>query len=328
MHITKHRSTVEDISDTASKEFSNSSNMSKMKEDWKELEFTTTEMEGKNSPILSGEAVEILQQTLDEHIIKTQTMKGSPFAKFMLPDIEAWEKMLMSTSDNLDIWLSVQQVWMALEPVFSSEDIIQQMPKEGRIFKKVDLMWDKLMKKISGDPAALSVVAIDDLGTTLRDCDAKLQEVQKGLSEYLSEKRKAFPRFYFLSDDELLEILSETKDPLRVQPHLRKCFEGVHRLDFDEEKKILAMLSVEGERVPMERVIDPMAAKGMVEVWLLQVEDVMIKSVRAVVENSLKEYTKMPRDKWILSYAGQAVLCISQLFWTQQTEEMMQKGGL
>ena len=59
MHITKHRSTVEDISDTASKEFSNSSNMSKMKEDWKELEFTTTEMEGKNSPILSGEAVEI-----------------------------------------------------------------------------------------------------------------------------------------------------------------------------------------------------------------------------------------------------------------------------
>lgn len=125
------------------------------------------------------------------------------------------------------------------------------------------------MNKVHDNPAALSVIEYEELGSILKRADTLLEVVKKGLNDYLESKRGLFPRFYFLSNEELLEILSETKEPRRVQPHLKKCFEGIASLKFDDENKIHGMYSIEGELVPYTKVIDPIASKGQVELWLV-----------------------------------------------------------
>jgi dynein heavy chain, axonemal len=102
-------------------------------------------------------------------------------------------------------------------------------------------------------------------------------------------KRGSFPRFYFLSDAELLEILSETKDPLKVQPHLGKCFEGIKKLKFDDkgEKKIFGMFSSEGEYVEFLTEVNTNLANGNVDNWLQWVEERMIDAVRDVTQKAL-----------------------------------------
>ena len=112
-----------------------------------------------------------------------------------------------------------------------------------------------------------------------------------------------------------------------MQPHLGKCFEGISKLQFDGKLIIHGMISVEGEKVPFNETLDPQAANGMVEKWLLQVEGMMKESISAVCTKSWAAYLRKPRIEWVLDWPGMVILAVDQIFWTLETEEALANGG-
>ncbi|OAJ37962.1 hypothetical protein BDEG_21931 [Batrachochytrium dendrobatidis JEL423] len=325
LNLTPYLTQFEAISDGASKEHSLQKSLCKMRDDWEPLVFTCIDYKDTGTKILS--AFDEVQSLLDDQIVKVQTMRSSPFARPMEEDVKSWETTLNNVQDIIDSWLSVQATWLYLEPIFTSEDIMAAMPVEGKKFKTVDRTWRDIMSTTSEDPKILAVSKIPGILQRLNESNLLLEEIQKGLNDYLEKKRLFFPRFFFLSNDELLEILAETKDPLRVQPHLKKCFEGINSLVFQDGTKIIAMCSSENEKVKLKEVIEPANAKGAVEKWLLQVEKVMQMSVHQQIVNSHKAYMDTPREKWILEWPGQVVICVSQIYWTKEVTEVLQKNN-
>lgn len=247
MNLFKWVDDIVDIGDRAGKEYTIEMNMNKMRTDWESIHFNLIAFKKTNTYTVTG--YDDALQLLDEHQLLTQAMQFSPFKKPFEEDIEEWSQSLLTVSNCLDEWVRCQGQWMYLQPIFDSPDIMKQLPSENKKFKNVDKNWREIINTTRQNPNVLKSCLREGLLERFQECNKNLDIVQIGLKEYLETKRGSFARFYFLSDSDLLEILSQTKEVENVKPHLRKVFENVADLTFETDKTITSMSSGEGETI-------------------------------------------------------------------------------
>jgi len=142
---------------------------------------------------------------------------------------------------------------------------------------------------------------------------------EKALAEYLETKRLFFPRFYFVSSADLLDILSIGNQPKLVMKHLTKLFDSIAKLELGVNEKneiaALGMYAKDGEYVKFDEISE---CVGPVEIWLNKAQQRMRSSLRSYMGHAVIAYEEKPREHWLFDYPAQVSLCGTQIWWTTE----------
>lgn len=234
-----------------------------------------------------------------------------------------------------DVWIDVQRQWVYLEGIFSgSADIKHLLPVESARFQNINTEFLAVMKKVYKSPFVLDVMNIAGIQKSLERLADLLNKIQKALGEYLERERSSFPRFYFVGDEDLLEIIGNSKDILRIMKHLKKMFAGISTVSLDEGlTQIQAMASREGEEV---RFSEPILLKDYPKIndWLARIETMMRLSLADLLCEAVTELqdfygsgTDVGKDalmNWLEKYPAQLVTLAIQVAWTASVEKSLE----
>ncbi|KAJ1555299.1 Dynein heavy chain 6, axonemal, partial [Nowakowskiella sp. JEL0078] len=323
LRVFEFKEEIGNISSQAGSEAALEEMLGKVVKTWNDAEFIVINYRDNKDVFILG-AIDDIQTMLEDSQVTIATIKSSRFIGPIRGEVEKWDKQLNLFSETLDAWMVCQRNWLYLESIFSAPDIQRQLPDEARMFSQVDRTWKDIMRKVYRNPNAMKSGTIPGLLETLQQNNVLLDQIQKCLEDYLESKRLLFPRFYFLSNEELLEILSQTRNPQAVQPHLSKCFDAIKSLEFSSSDTknvdIVAMISPEGERVPFVKTIK---ARGNVEAWLGSVEEAMVGVLRRLLKSALSEYEEPKRCDWIREHVGQVVVTGNQVIWCRDITECL-----
>ncbi|XP_068269716.1 LOW QUALITY PROTEIN: dynein axonemal heavy chain 17 [Nyctibius grandis] len=291
------------------------------------LDTTWATMEFEHEPhartgVLLLKLDEMLIETLEDNQVQLQNLMTSKYLAFFLQEVSGWQQKLSTTDSVISIWFEVQRTWSHLESIFiGSEDIRNQLPEDSKHFDAIDRDFKKLMTDAVKTPNVIEATNKPGLYDKLEALQKRLAVCEKALAEYLETKRLAFPRFYFVSSADLLDILSNGNEPAEVSRHLPKLFDSLAKLKFKKSpdkkplKVGLGMFSRDEEYVPLDAECD---LSGQVEVWLNRVLASMRSTLRALIPEAVGTYEEKPREQWVLDYPAQVALTCTQIWWTTE----------
>ncbi|KAI8425207.1 hypothetical protein MSG28_007028, partial [Choristoneura fumiferana] len=324
LNLHKYEEEVKTIVDKSVKEAA-------MEKTLKELEATWAVMEFDYSPhdrtgIKLPKASEELVETLEDNQNQVQNMMSSKFIGFFEVEVTAWQKKLGTADAVISLWFEVQRKWQYLESIFvGSDDIRAQLPEDSRRFDNIDKTFKELLKDIGNTPNVVASTNKAGLLDKLEELMKNLNLCEKALNDYLETKRLAYPRFYFVSSADLLDILSNGNNPPAVGRHLTKLYDNLAKLVFPKgSKHAFEMISKENEEhVPFKAPCCD--CSGKVELWLNRVTDCMRYTLRDIFEHAVISYEDKPRDEWVFDWPAQPALVSTQIWWTTETNQAFEK---
>ncbi len=318
---------LSEIADTAAKEYANERQLMSIE---RFLDQTVIELkphkEFADVFVFTSNHIEDLYSTIVDHLYRIQTMKSSKYAEVFQAQIVEIESRLTLGKEIIELWKNLQSQWIYLEPIFMSEDINKSLPHESAKFKETNAELKSFLLQRRRDPGLKSICKDNDQLHSLSRMLESLQNIDKNLENYLDKKRNVFPRFYFLSSEALIELLSNSKNPEKIQKFLKNLFEGISRFNFNSEGHIVELVSSEGEVLHLKQSIDLSAYRGYIERWLSDLEGYMATEVKRAVITGLQDYGIKAKEQFIKGRISQACVNAFMTAWSYETENAIVAG--
>lgn len=283
-----------------------------------------------------------IKQDLEDKgaMIAGMKAQASKLTKDILARIKLKETQFQTIINNMELWIGVQSLWASLQSFFIGGDIRKDLPGPTKQFEGADKEWAKLMDKASGTKSVVVLCSGNELTPLLTDIDNILKICQKNLDNYLENKRGAFPRFYFVSNSVLLDILSKKNDPASIKTNLNIIFDALNDIDFSDfdKKYIIKIRQIKSESQPehvqeVDMKAHPVKCDIKIEDWLNDLVKNMQLSIRDLFEKSyfdVKFYfdqsltaTLDQFEEYLKKYICQVVLFGLQVLGTKKLEEFV-----
>ncbi|CAH0551344.1 unnamed protein product [Brassicogethes aeneus] len=330
VNLQKNESIVKDIILIAQGEMALEEFLKQVRESWQTYELDLINYQNKCKLIRGWDD---LFNKVKEHINSVAAMKLSPYYKVFEEEALTWEEKLNRINALFDVWIDVQRRWVYLEGIFSgSADIKTLLPVETSRFQSISSEFLGLMKKVSKSPMVMDVLNIPGVQRALERLADLLGKIQKALGEYLERERTSFPRFYFVGDEDLLEIIGNSKNIARLQKHFKKMFAGVAAIILNEDNNVIkGIASREGEEVPFGKAVSTVEHPKINE-WLTLVEKEMRVTLASSLAQSVQDIKQFKDGidpklymEWVDKYQAQIVVLAAQILWSEDVEAALVK---
>jgi dynein heavy chain 2 len=281
-----------------------------------EITLLSQEESGRRIPLIKDWKDLFLEMGDKQSLLSS--LKESQFFKAFEDQGLALEAKMSTLDFVLHTLNSIQRKWVYLEPIFGRG----ALPSEEQRFRRVDEDFTDIMNGVCREPKLFFLAdaqIFPGLSDKLKVMLDQLERCQKALTDFLEAKRSSMPRFYFIGDDDLLEILGQAKKPEVIQSHLKKLFQGIHKVQFNEGcTQITAMVSSAGEVVELST---PVAVNEKVEDWL----ELLAQEMRETLAVSLVNCLRNDRFDW--GYPAQILCLAQQVKFTTQAEVALRQGS-
>ncbi|KAB0405288.1 hypothetical protein E2I00_000718, partial [Balaenoptera physalus] len=332
--LQKNEAVVKDVLLVAQGEMALEEFLKQIREVWNTYELDLVNYQNKCRLIRGWDD---LFNKVKEHINSVSAMKLSPYYKVFEEDALSWEDKLNRIMALFDVWIDVQRRWVYLEGIFTgSADIKHLLPVETQRFQSISTEFLALMKKVSKSPLVMDVLNIQGVQRSLERLADLLGKIQKALGEYLERERSSFPRFYFVGDEDLLEIIGNSKNVAKLQKHFKKMFAGVSSIILNEDNSVvLGISSREGEEVTFKTPVS-ITEHPKINEWLTLVEKEMRVTLAKLLAESVTEVEIFGKATsidpntyitWIDKYQAQLVVLSAQIAWSENVETALSGIG-